>query len=95
MIATERHRNTSFTNARMYGRLGSSSNVGLRSAPTTRSSSSQAGISVSGKARIARTAVMSVLLDVSLPAPKRLPAKPEISWGFKLYFGASLNRNLE
>jgi len=44
---------------------------------------------------MASTAVIRVLLDVSDPAPNKLPDSAEISLGCRLYFGASLNRNFE
>ena len=90
MIATDLHRKTSFTKALIYGKLGSSSIDGLLPDPTTRSSSSHAFRSTSGKAQHARTKVTSVELEVSLPAPNKLPVNDAISSGRKLYCGASL-----
>lgn len=69
MMATDRHRSTSFTNAFTYGRCASSWNVGLRCGPTTWSSSSHAFGSVSGKAQQASTKVTSVELEVRARTP--------------------------
>src|ERR1700748_3853361 len=87
MIATDRQRKTSFTKARMDGK--SSSDPGLRYDPTTRSNSSHALGNTSGNAQHARTKVIRVELDVSLPAPKRLPFREAISKFDSPYFGAS------
>lgn len=89
MMATDRHRSTSLTNAFTYGRSASSWNVGLRCGPTTWSSYSHAFGSVSGKAQQASTKVTSVELEVSLPALERFPEREDISMRERLCLGAS------
>ena len=63
----------------MYGKLGASSQWGERVGPITRSSSACALNMADGKARQASMKVMSVLEEVSAPAPNRLPVKEESS----------------
>ncbi len=83
IIATGRHRNTSFTKALIYGKFDSSSIIRLLFEPTTPSSSYHAFGRTFGNAQEARTKLTKVELEVSFPAPKSIPVKAAISSGFK------------
>ena len=68
-------RRVSLTMARMYGRSCSSSKLGDRDDPTTRSSSACAAARTAGFAARYKNAVLRAAEVVSLPASIMLPAR--------------------